>query len=83
MELFDMELEKVGVLIDAAGRQRSDFTFKQTHLPPDPDDAVMFTARYEVRITDAKSGKALETIGGIGLNWLGQFGAALQDGYFD
>ena len=83
MELFDMELEKAGALIEGAGRQQSDFTFKQTHLPPDPDDAVMFTARYEVLITDGKSGKTLETIGGIGLNWVGQFGTALQDGHFD
>ena len=72
MELFDMELEKAAALIEAAGRNRDDFTFKQTHLPPDPDDAVMFTARYEVLITDRKSGKALETIGGIGLNWVGR-----------
>lgn len=83
MELFDMEMEKAAALIEAAGRQRSDFTFKQTHLPPDPDDVVMFTARYEVLVTHAKSGKALETIGGIGLNWVGQFAAALQDGHFD
>ena len=83
MELFDMELEKATALIEAAGRQRDDFTFKQTHLPPDPDDVVMFTARYEVLITDGKSGKTLEAIGGIGLNWVGQFGAALQDGHFD
>ena len=82
MELFDMELEKANALIEAAGRQPGDFTFKQTHLPPDPDDAVMFTARYEVQIIDRKSGKVLESIGGIGLNWVGVFGAALQDGYF-
>lgn len=82
MELFDMELEKATALIEAAGRSRDDFTFKQTHLPPDPDDVVMFTARYEVLIMDWKSGKSLETIGGIGLDWLGQFAAALRDGHF-
>lgn len=83
MELFDMELEKAAALIEATSRQPGDFTFKQTHLPPDPDDVVMFTARYEVLITDAKSGKSLQTIGGIGLHWVSQFGAALQDGHFD
>jgi hypothetical protein len=83
MELFDMELEKAGKLIDAAGRERSDFSFKQTHLPPDPEDVVMFTARYEVLVSDAKSGKSLEAIGGIGLDWVGYFGSALEDGHFD
>lgn len=82
MELFDMELEKANALIEAAGHQPGDFTFKQTHLPPDPDDVVMFTARYEVQVTDSKSGKTLETIGGIGLNWVSQFGVALDDGFF-
>jgi hypothetical protein len=82
MELFDLELEKATALIEAAGLRRSDFTFKQTHLPPDPDDVVMFTARYEVRITSQKSGKVLEAVGGIGLNWVAHFGAALEHGYF-
>ena len=82
MELFEMELEKATALVQAAGRREGDFTFKQMHLPPDPDDAVMFTARYEVLISDAKSGKTLEAIGGIGLNWVGHFAAALDDGYF-
>lgn len=82
MELFDMELEKAAKVIKAAGRDRSDFSFKQTHLPPDPEDAVMFTARYEVLVRDAQSGKTLEAIGGIGLDWVGHFAAALEDGHF-
>ena len=83
MELFDIELEKAGRLIEAAGRDRDDFAFRQRHLPPDPDDAVMFTARYSVTITHAPSGNSLETIGGIGLDWVWHFERALADGYFD
>lgn len=83
MELFDLELEKARQVIAAAGRDGDDFSFRQTHLPPDPDDAVMFTARYEVCVTDERSGKSLEAIGGIGLDWVSQLRAALEDGYFD
>lgn len=83
MDLFDMELKKAERLIEATGRARNDFTFRQRHLPPDPDDAVMFTARYEVTITHSPSGRSLETIGGIGLDWTADFGRALSDGDFD
>lgn len=82
MELFDMELERAGKLIDGAGHDRGDFSFKQTHLPPDPEDTVMFTARYEVLVTNAKSGKTLKAVGGIGLDWVSPFGRALEEGYF-
>ena len=83
MDLFDMELEKAERLIEAAGHDRNDFAFRQTHLPPDLDDAVMFTARYAVTITHAPSGSSLEAVGGIGLDWVWHFERALADGYFD
>lgn len=69
MELFDMELEKAGRLIEATGRDRNDFAFRQRHLPPDPDDAVMFTARYAVTVSmrlqaiRSKRSAALASIG--------------------
>lgn len=82
MELFDMEREKAGRLIEAAELNQNDFTFRQRHLPPDPEDAVMFTARYEVTITHPSSGKTFEAIAGIGLDWLNSFDRALAEGHF-
>jgi hypothetical protein len=83
MELYEMELEKAWQLLRAAGRDEGAFSFDMSFLPPDPDGGGMFTVRYVVCITNAATAKSLDTIGGIGMDWVGDFAEELKDGYFD
>jgi hypothetical protein len=83
MELYDRELEEAAKRIAAAGREPDDFAFNRSFLPPDPDGGGMFTVRYEVEIANRKTDKALTAVGGIGLDWVGDFEEALAAGYFD
>ena len=83
MSLHDIELKKAEERLAAHGKDKDDFIFDVTHLPPDPDDVAMFTARYEVKITDRRTSKFLVVMGGIGLSWVGDFENALKDGHFD
>jgi hypothetical protein len=83
MELFEIELEEAKKRLAKSGRSSDDFSFKITHLPPDPDEVAMFTARYAIAIASTKTGKSLQLIGGIGLDWVDDFQAALESGHFD
>jgi hypothetical protein len=83
MQLFETELEDAKGRLAASGRDAQAYTFAITHLPPDPDGGGMFTARYEIDVTNATSGKSLGLIGGIGLRWVDDFAEALNEGYFD
>ena len=83
MELHETEIADARQRIMASGRDAEDFAFETTHLPPDPDAGAMFTARYEIRVANRKSGKSLAAVGGIGLDWLSPFEDALEEGYFD
>jgi hypothetical protein len=83
MELYDMEREKAIELLRASGRDPDDFSFEIQYLPPDPDGGGMFTVRYEVTVTERKTGKAMGSIGGIGLDWVGDLADALKEGQFD
>lgn len=83
MELHEMELEDAARRLAAHGRDRNDFAFEISFLPPDPDSAGMYTVRYEVKITGKASAKSLVAVGGIGLRWVDDFERALKDGYFD
>jgi hypothetical protein len=83
MELFEMELEDARKRVQASGRNPDDFEFKVEFLPPDPDGGGMFTVRYEVTAVSKNTGKNLEAIGGIGLDWVGYFDEALREGHFD
>lgn len=82
MELFDTELDEARAGLTAKGIDPADFSFERVFLPPESDDGAMFTIRYEVRITRASTGKAMTTVGGIGLDWVGDFQDALDDGDF-
>lgn len=83
MELFEIELKDANERLAANGRNPDDFSFDVSFLPPDPDGGGMFTVRYEVTMTNKKTAKSLEAIGGIGLNWIGYFEDALKAGHFD
>lgn len=83
MELHEMEIEDAKKRLAASGRGPDDFSFDLSFLPPDPDGGGMFTVRYEVTITNTKSGKTLSPIGGIGLDWVGEFEDALKAGKLD
>jgi len=83
MELYEMELGQARKSIAAAGRDPADFTYEMEYLEPDPDGGGMFTVRYVVTITHAKTGKSLDAVGGIGMDWPGLFAQALEDGHFD
>lgn len=83
MELYDIELQKAVERLTARGRDKADFSFEMSYLPPDPDGAAMYTVRYAVEITDRKTSKSLSAVGGIGLDWVGYFEEALKEGYFD
>ena len=83
MELYEIELPEAKARIAAAGRDPDDFTFAMEYLPPDPDGAGMFTVHYLVAVTNTKSGKAKEFIGGIGMGWVERFEDVLKDGHFD
>jgi hypothetical protein len=83
MQLFEEEIEDARKRLAECGRDAADFGFKVSHLPPDPDGGGMFTARYMVAITDARTQRSLELIGGIGLRWVDAFVEALRDGDFD
>lgn len=83
MELYEMEREKAGEILAASGRSPDHFSFAVSYLPPDPDGAGMYTVRYEVTIANDRTARRLVTVGGIGLDWVGDFSEALSEGHFD
>ena len=83
MEQYEVELAEAEKRLVANGRDRNDFSFQMSYLPPDPDGAGMFTLLYEVTITNNTTSKSLVAIGGIGWDWVGTFEEELRDGYFD
>jgi hypothetical protein len=83
VQLFEVEIEDAKKRLAESGRARDSFTFDVTHLPPDPDAVAMFTARYEIEITNTKTGKSMGVTGGIGLSWVDDFADALAQGHFD
>ena len=83
MDLYERELEAAKSAIRAGGRDADDYSFEMTHLPPDPDGGAMFTMRYEIEISNRRTSKSAVAVGGIGLNWVQDFEAALEEGYFD
>jgi hypothetical protein len=80
VEMFDAERDKAKAGLASRGLDPDAFTFERTYLPPESDDGAMFTVRYEVRIVHA--GKAMTAVGGIGLDWVGDFEDALDEGRF-
>jgi hypothetical protein len=78
-----MELIEAARRIAANGRDKNDFVFNRSYLPPDPDGAGMFTVQYEVTISNLKTSKSMVVIGGIGLQWVDQFVGALKAGKLD
>jgi len=83
MENHEIEIEDAKKRLHAHGKDPEAFTFELSFLPPDPDGGGMFTLRYVIVVTDKASGKSLETIGGIGLDWVGYFEEELTNGYFN
>ena len=83
MEMYEMELEQAIKRLEANGRDKDDFSFEMSYLPPDPDGGGMFTVQYEIRILNKKTDKGLLAIGGIGSDWVGYFEEALTEGHFD
>ena len=82
-ELYDMEVEQAEGLLRERGRDPADFTFEREFLQPDFDGGGMFTVQYAVLITHKPSGRTMEPIGGIGMDWLGVFADKLDSGHFD
>ena len=83
MEIYDIELPDAQTRIAAVGQNPNDYTFEREFLPPDPDGGGMFTVMYVVRVTNARTGKTMEFIGGIGMGWVDRFEEALGQGRFD
>jgi hypothetical protein len=83
MELYEIELQEAHKRLGQLGRKPDDFAFSMSYLPPDPDGGGMFTVRYEIDIVDQKTSKSLACLGGIGLDWVAYFEAALKQGHFD
>jgi hypothetical protein len=83
MELYEIELKKAVDRLRAMGRDEDDFAFAMSYLPPDPDGGAMYTVRYAIEITEKKTAKSLTAVGGIGLDWVGFFEEAIEDGHFD
>jgi len=83
MELHEIELKNAVDRLRANGRNEDDFIFEMAYLPPDPEGGVMYTMRYEIEITNRKTSKSLNFVGGIGLDWVSFFEEALEGGDFD
>jgi hypothetical protein len=83
MELYNQELAQARETIREAGRSPDDFDFAMEFQEPDPDGGGMFTVRYDVTVTCRNTGKQAVMTGGIGLRWVSQFAAAVEQGYFD
>jgi hypothetical protein len=83
MQLFEMEIEQARKHLADTGRDPAAFEFKVVHLPPDPDAAGMFTARYEITARHVTTGKTGDYLGGIGLGWVDEFRDDLANGGFD
>jgi hypothetical protein len=83
MQLFEIEIEEARKHLADTGRDAAAFEFKVSHLPPDPDAAGMFTARYEITATNWSTGKTGEYLGGIGLGWVDEFRDDLSNGCLD
>jgi hypothetical protein len=83
MELYEAELLDAAKRLVASGRDKNEFSFQRTFLPPDPDGAGMFTVQYEVAISNHRTSKSMVLIGGIGCRWVDEFASALEDGHFD
>jgi hypothetical protein len=83
VELYEMELVEAVKRLVASGRDKNEFSFQRVYCAPDPDGAGMFAVQYEVTISNIKTSRSMEVIGGIGFRWVDQFEGALKDGYFD
>lgn len=83
MSMYEDELAKAHELLVASGRTPEDFAFEMEFMEPDPDGAGMFTVQYLVTIVNTRTEKGLRSIGGIGRDWVGDFKAQLDEGYFD
>jgi hypothetical protein len=82
-ELYDDELVKAHEGLITRGRTPGDYGIEMEFMEPDPDGGGMFTVQYLVTIVNAKTGKGLRSIGGIGNDWVGHFLAEVDEGYFD
>ena len=82
MELFQIEVENAKKRVKDSGRDLESFDFAVEHLQPDPDGGGMFTARYEITCTNLKTRSSQTYTGGIGLDWVDDFGYALDRGDF-
>jgi hypothetical protein len=83
MEQYDIERGDAVKRISESGRNKDDFLFHRTYLPPDPDGDGMFTVQYDVTISNKITSKSLNLTGGIGWKWVDHFESELRDGYFD
>jgi len=83
MELYNRDLAAAREAISKAGKSPDDFVFAMEFQEPDPDGGGMFTVYYDVTATCTPTGKRFVRTGGIGLNWVNQFVAALEQGHFD
>ena len=79
----EIELKAANERLQARGIAPEDFAFSITYLPPDPDTVAMFTQRYVITATRSSNGQSLNFLGGIGLDWVGDFDEALDEGAFD
>lgn len=82
-QMYEDELVKANAILTASGRTPGDFGFEMEFMEPDPDGAGMFTVTYLVTIVNVKTEKGLRSIGGIGYDWVADFKANLDEGYFD
>ncbi|WP_373078089.1 hypothetical protein [Zhongshania sp.] len=83
MDLYDKELAEAKALIPNYNYQVDQFSFEMVYEAPDPDAAGMFTVSYIVTATHAGTARVYRAVGGIGLDWLEGFEAALASGHFD
>ncbi len=81
--MMDHELRKFAGLLQALDLRDDDFTVAHTFLPPEDAADGMFPLRYEVSVTKAATAKTKVYIGGIGLDWVGEFEEDLKSGAFD
>lgn len=83
MSMVEDELVKANAELTASGRTPGDFGFEVEFMEPDPDGAGMFTVTYLVTNVNVVTKKGLGSIGGIGYDWVAEFKANLEEGYFD
>jgi|GEM_PF-6198356 len=80
--MFERELRQFAGLLQQLGRREDEFTTTQTFLPPEDAADGMFPLRYEVSVTAPATGKTAVYVGGIGLDWVGEFEEDLRGGRF-